>query len=123
MPTTEAELITASLENAKLLLHQHNKVAKRTADRLIGRAGGAIDLENKQLLRALADVKRCTTDGWLAWEKKHALVIGLLEEEEPIDTDSPPAKQQKTAVPPAIVSPTTISRRAPPPVRSYFVGL
>ena len=47
--------------------------------------------------------------GWLAWEKKHALVVGLLEEEEPVDTDSPPAKQQKTAVPPAVVSPTTTS--------------
>ena len=37
------------------------------------------------------------TDGWLAWEKKHALVIGVqLEEEESLGMDSPPVKKQRS---------------------------
>ena len=39
--------------------------------------GGVIDLDNEKLLRALHATKRDNTDGWLEWEKKHALAIGL----------------------------------------------
>lgn len=84
------EWISTTLENAKLLM-QHESDNKREVDKLIARAGGAIDLDNDKLMHALAN-QRCTTDGWLAWEKKHALVIGLQQEE---FLGSPPIKKQR----------------------------
>ena len=93
------EWITANLENAKLLM-QHESDNKREADKLIARANGVIDVDNDKLMHALAN-QRCTTDGWLAWEKKHALVIGLqLEDEESLGMDSPPVKKQRRVVSP-----------------------
>ena len=48
------EWISTTLENAKLLM-QHESDNKREVDKLIARAGGAIDLDNDKLMHALAN--------------------------------------------------------------------
>ena len=47
------------------------------ADAIISCAGGVIDLEDKKLECALRRGNRIEDDGWLQWEKKHALEIGI----------------------------------------------
>ena len=45
--------VTTTLENAKLLM-EHESDNKREVDKLIARAGGAIDLDNNKLVHARA---------------------------------------------------------------------
>ena len=105
-----AEFFSESLEDTKKLLAERRK--NRKADVLIARAGGAIDLENKELLLALRAAMRDDTDGWLAWEEKHALTIGLpLDEEEPVSNESPVVKKQKVCS----ATPESGVVRSPPP--------
>lgn len=73
------EFFTESLENAKKLYEQ--RLFDDKVEKLVRRAGG-FDLENKELMRALAVGKRSQTDGWLEWEKKHVRLIGLPLDEE-----------------------------------------
>ena len=102
----DAEFVSDSIENAKLLAERPEK---RKADLLIALAGGVIDLDNQKLLRAL-HAKRDNHDGWLEWEKKNAVTIGLsLDEEEPVDNEKPMAKIMKASSPtsesPGLLSP------------------
>ncbi len=102
----DAQFVSDSFENAKLLAERPEK---RKADLLIALAGGVIDLDNQKLLRAL-HAKRDNHDGWLEWEKKHAVTIGLsLDEEEPVDNEEPMAKMMKASSPtsasPGLLSP------------------
>jgi len=61
--------------NVKHLVESQPKNSK--ADAIISCAGGVIDLEDKKLERALRRGNRIEDDGWLQWEKKHALEIGI----------------------------------------------
>ena len=92
----DAEFFSESLENSKKLLAE--RARNRKVAEIITCAGGVIDLDNEKLLRALHATKRDNTDGWLEWEKKHALAIGLsLDEEEPVANESPVAKKQNVS--------------------------
>ena len=44
---------------------------------IVFEVGGVIDLEDKKLECALRRGNRIEDDGWLQWEKKHALEIGI----------------------------------------------
>ena len=61
--------------NVKHLVESQPKNSK--ADAIISCAGGVIDLEDKKLECALRRGNRIEDDGWLQWEKKHALEIGI----------------------------------------------
>ena len=109
----DAQFVSDSFENAKLLAERPEK---RKADLLIALAGGVIDLDNQKLLRALhakRDNHDGMHDGWLEWEKKHAVTIGLsLDEEEPVDNEEPMAKMMKASSPTS-ASPGLLT--SPPP--------
>ena len=47
------------------------------ANAIIRRNNGVVDLEDKQLERALRRGDRCEDDGWLEWEKKLAYHVWL----------------------------------------------